>query len=75
MQNSLESYNSKIGSLYIDAHGTLRIVMEELDNGLIRGNDVSNMCIDGIIINENLESIFSGYGDFDSKRHRIHWVE
>lgn len=62
-----------IGNLYVDAKGILRIVMEEYSNGIVRGNDVSNMYIDGVYVTTDLETLFYGTGNFDSKRHRILW--
>lgn len=69
----MQAHSSHYGELYVDAKGILRMVMEEKPNGLVRGIDVSNMTIDGIIITSDLESIFSGqyWGD---KRHRVIWV-
>jgi len=62
-----------IGNLYVDAKGILRIVIEELSNNLVRGNDVSNMTIDGIVVKYDLSTIFSGHGDFDSKRNKVNF--
>jgi hypothetical protein len=64
-------YIVNIGNLYIDKNGVLRIVMEDLPNNLVRGIDVSNMTIDGIILNYDLTTIFSGTGNFDSKRNKV----
>lgn len=64
-----------IGNLYVDAKGILRVVMEEYSDGIVRGNDVSNMGIDGVIVTWDLETFFSGSGNFDSKRHRVVWTE
>lgn len=66
--------NKNKGAMYIDAKGILRMVMEDLKQGFVRGIDVSNMNIDGIIITDELDSIFSGNG-FKSKRHKVRFVQ
>lgn len=62
------------GKLYVDKHGVLRQVLEDFPNGIVRGGDVSNMLIDGIFINDELQSVFLGMYP-DSKRNKVKWVE
>lgn len=62
---------NKIGLLFIDKHGELRIVMEELGRNIVRSINVTNMNIDGIIIREDLTSIFSGHGNFQYRRNKV----
>ena len=61
-----------IGNLYIDKKGILRIVIEELPNNFVRGIDVCNMIIDGIIVNDDLTAIFSGY-NLGSKINKVNF--
>lgn len=62
------------GELYIDSNGELRQVMEDIKKGFVRGVNISAMTITGYYITEELESLFSGHG-FNSKRHKVKWVE
>ncbi len=63
------------GNLYIDKHGILRMVMGIYDRSIVRGINVSTMSIDGIMITEELESIFLGMYDPRDKRHKVLWPE
>ncbi|HEY0029182.1 MAG TPA: hypothetical protein VGC65_00375 [Bacteroidia bacterium] len=69
----MEIIKNNKGALYIDSKGVLRMVMEDFKKGIVRGIDVSNMNIDGVIITDELESIFSGHGNFNNKRHKVLW--
>jgi hypothetical protein len=61
------------GRFYVDQHGTLRQVMQQYPNGLVRGIDVSTMRIDGLYITPDLESIFTGMYNPEHKRNRVIW--
>ncbi len=63
-----------IGRLYVDKHGTLRQVLQDFPNGTVRGGNVSNMLIDGILVTDELNSLFSGMW-YDDKRNKVNWVE
>jgi hypothetical protein len=64
-----------IGKMYVDAKGVLRIVMQEYPKHIVRGIDVSNMNITGIIVTTDLESIFEGHGSFKNKKHKVLWID
>lgn len=68
----MEVINKNKGALYVDKKGVLRMVMEDLKNGFVRGIDISNMYIDGVYVTMELYTIFTGHG-FNSKRHKVLW--
>lgn len=61
----------KMYRLYIDKHGILRMVMEEDENDIVRGIDVSNMYIHNVKLAHDLEFRIYGHGNFNDRRNKV----
>lgn len=61
--------------LFVSKNGQLRMVMEELKNGMVRSVNISDMNIDGVAVTEDLKGFFTGHGNLGSYRNRVLFTE
>jgi hypothetical protein len=57
--------------LFISKNGQLRMVMEELKNGMVRSVNVSDMTIWGVAVTPDLKGYFTGHGLSGNYRNRV----